>query len=162
MSSYPNRTGLDGAEPGVIRRGWGIVWAMLRQRCPQCHTGRMFRGRFTMNDPCPDCGLVFQREEGYFLGAMYVSSVLSMVAATPIYFTLAHFLPEVDSILLALTAFALYLPLTPIVFRYSRVVWVYLDRAVCSGATSAGSFEKVRLEQLADTKGAAPREEHPV
>ncbi len=28
-----------------------------------------------------DCGLVFQREEGYFLGAMYVSSVLSMAAA---------------------------------------------------------------------------------
>ena len=130
------------------------VWAMLRQRCPQCLTGRMFRGSFAMNDPCPVCGLVFQREEGYFLGAMYVSSALSMAAATPIYFTLAHFLPEWDSILLALSAFVLYLPLTPIVFRYSRVVWVYLDRAICSGSSSAGSFEKVRLERAGEAKAA--------
>jgi hypothetical protein len=112
----------------------------------------MFRGSFAMNDPCPECGLVFQREEGYFLGAMYVSSVLSMAAATPIYFALAHFLPEWDGILLALTAFVLYLPLTPAVFRYSRVVWVYLDRAVCAGSASAGAFEKVRIEGDAATR----------
>jgi uncharacterized protein (DUF983 family) len=135
------------------RRTWVILWAMLRQRCPRCLTGRMFRGSFAMNDPCPVCGIVFQREEGYFLGAMYVSSVLSMVAATPIYFTLAHFLPDWDSILLALTAFVLYLPLTPIVFRYSRVLWVYLDRAVCAGSASAGSFEKVRIGEEASRKG---------
>ena len=37
----------------------------------------MFRGVFAMNDPCPVCGLLFKREEGTFLGAMYVSYVLS-------------------------------------------------------------------------------------
>jgi uncharacterized protein (DUF983 family) len=155
MSSTHPPNSLASPTQGPMRRAWATLWAMLRQRCPRCLTGRMFRGSFTMNDPCPVCGLVFQREEGYFLGAMYVSSVLSMAAATPIYFTLAHFLPEWDSILLALSAFVLYLPLTPVVFRTSRVVWIYLDRAVCSGSASAGAFEKVRLEQ-GDGKAAPP------
>ena len=63
-----------------------------------------------------------------------------------------------DGILLALMAFLLYLPLTPVVFRTSRVVWIYLDRSVCSGPTSAGSFEKVRLDQIAETKAPSPTE----
>ena len=133
------------SDPPKPRMG-AILWAMLRARCPRCLRGRMFRGSFAMNDPCPACGLVFQREEGYFLGAMYVSSALSMAAATPIYFALARLLPDWDGIALALAAFALYLPLTPAVFRYSRVLWVYLDRAVCAGPASAGSFEKVLIE----------------
>ena len=91
-----------------------------------------------MNDPCPDCGLVFQREEGYFLGAMYVSSVLSMVAATPIYFTLAHFLPEVDSILLALTAFARALRLSAGVARRSQVAGAKIVSA--SGFVVSAAF----------------------
>ena len=65
------------ASAGVTRRLWEGLRAILRQRCPRCRRGRMFRGRLTMNDPCPVCGLVFQREEGYFLGAMYVSYALS-------------------------------------------------------------------------------------
>src|SRR5690242_14056243 len=60
-------------------RRWGrTLWAILRERCPRCRTGRIFRGVFAMNDPCPDCGLLFQREEGYFLGAMYISYGVSV------------------------------------------------------------------------------------
>ncbi len=33
-----------------------------------------------MHDECPSCGLRFNREPGYFLGAMYVSYGLALVA----------------------------------------------------------------------------------
>lgn len=33
----------------------------------------MFRGRFEMNATCPVCGHRFEREPGFFQGAMYVS-----------------------------------------------------------------------------------------
>lgn len=105
----------------------------------------MFRGAFAMNDPCPVCGLIFQREEGYFLGAMYVSYVLASVLLVPLYFVLAALLPGWNGIAVAALAMLPYLPLTPAVFRYSRIVWVYLDRAVDPTAINAGLFEKFRI-----------------
>ena len=38
----------------------------------------MFSGRFTMNPTCPVCGHRFEREQGFFQGAMYVSWVLGV------------------------------------------------------------------------------------
>jgi uncharacterized protein (DUF983 family) len=135
---------------GLTSRFLAAVWAALRERCPRCHTGRMFRNAFTMNDPCPVCGLVFQREEGYFLGAMYASYVLSAVILLPLYFGLAALLPDWNGMLVTLLAMLLYLPFVPAVFRYSRVAWVYADRAVCPGNVSAGPYEKFREKQLAE------------
>jgi uncharacterized protein (DUF983 family) len=136
--------------PRKTRRGFGgWLWAMLRQRCPRCWKGRMFHG-FRMNDPCPVCGLIFQREEGYFLGAMYVSYVLSAALLVPFYLVAAALLPGWNSLLVAAAAMIPYLPFIPIVFRYSRVGWIYLERAMCPSDVSAGAYEKRRQQQLTD------------
>src|SRR5262245_22529666 len=137
---------------GKMRRVTECLWAIVRQRCPRCRTGRMFRGRFTMNDPCPVCNLVFQREEGYFLGAMYASYFLAVAIQIPAFFVFSLLLPEWDSMLVALLVLVLYLPLVPAVFRYARVLWIYLDRAVSPGEQAAGAYEKFRLQQIAETK----------
>jgi uncharacterized protein (DUF983 family) len=129
------------------------LWALLRQRCPHCHKGRMFRGLFEMNDPCPVCGVLFQREEGYFLGAMYFGYVLATAVLIPLYLVAALFMPGQSSLVVALVATLAYLPFVPIVFRYSRLLWIYLDRAVCAGETSAPPYEKLRKEQLAERSG---------
>jgi uncharacterized protein (DUF983 family) len=127
---------------------WGAVWAMLRQRCPRCRRGRMFRGLMTMNDPCPVCGLIFQREEGYFLGAMYVSYVLSAAFLVAFYFTAAALLPDWNGVAVALIALLPYLPLMPLVYRYSRAVWVHVERFGFFGDVSAGPYEKMRRMEL--------------
>src|SRR5947209_7141285 len=119
---------------------WDGLGAILRQRCPRCRQGRIFQGLFTMNDPCPRCGLLYEREEGYFLGAMYISYGVSSVILAALYFTAAALLPGWDSSLLPLVAFLPYLPLVPAVFRYSRVLWVYLDRTIDPGGALAGAY----------------------
>jgi len=55
--------------------------AILRARCPRCRVGPIFaRWRFpgfgALHPMCPECGLLYQREQGYFLGAMYISSLI--------------------------------------------------------------------------------------
>jgi hypothetical protein len=107
----------------------------------------MFRGPFAMNDPCPVCGLVFQREEGYFLGAMYVSYLLAVVILVPFYYLIAWLFPDWNGILVACVALVPYLPLMPAVFRYSRVIWVHAERAVDPSGVNAGPYEKVRIHQ---------------
>jgi hypothetical protein len=100
-----------------------------------------------MNDPCPVCGLIFQREEGYFLGSMYTSYILSCGLLTIFYSLAVVLLPGWDSILLAAVAMLPFLPFLPAVFRYSRVLWIYFDRAVCPTDLSAGAFEKARMRR---------------
>ncbi len=118
----------------------------------------MFRSAFAMNDPCPVCGLIFQREEGYFLGAMYVSYGLASVLLVPLYFVLAALLPGWNGIAVAALATLPYLPLTPAVFRYSRIVWVYLDRAVDPTEINAGLYEKIRLSEMEEEGREGPAE----
>src|SRR5436309_3896909 len=98
--SLPRPDASPPAKRGLMRRIGETVWAVLRHRCPRCHQGKMFRGLFTMNDPCPVCGLLFQREEGTFLGAMYVSYVLAGVLMAAIYFPLEAALPDWNGIAL--------------------------------------------------------------
>jgi uncharacterized protein (DUF983 family) len=143
------------SEPVPPRRGlwaWllrqlGTVLDILRERCPRCRQGRMFRGRFDMNDPCPVCGLIFQREEGYFLGAMYVSYLLSSFFLISFYFLGRWLLPDWNTFLVTFLALLLYLPLVPAMFRYSRIVWIYFERAGCPSDVSATVYEKTRLAQ---------------
>jgi uncharacterized protein (DUF983 family) len=125
-----------------------LIWSLLRQRCPSCREGRMFSGVWHMNDPCPVCGKLFQREEGYFLGAMYFSYALATFVLLPLYGLVFMLLPEADTLIIALVATGLFLPLVPLVFRYSRVLWVYVDQLVSPGESSAAPYEKLRREQI--------------
>lgn len=107
--------------------------AVLRQRCPRCLEGRVFRGILTMNDACPACGLVFEREPGYFVGAMYVSYGM----AIPLYLmavVLVRFLFQGLSDLAVLAAGVPVICLgSPILFRYSRLIWMHVDRTLDPG-----------------------------
>jgi uncharacterized protein (DUF983 family) len=123
------------------------LWAILRLRCPRCLRGQVFRGLFAMNDPCPVCGLVFQREEGYFLGSMYVSYLLSSILLGAS-FIVGHILLEGWNPQLIIVVVLLpYLPLVPWVYRYSRIIWMHFERWVCPSDISAGPYEKMRQQQ---------------
>src|SRR5947209_4314121 len=139
---HPHRT-----STGRLRWLRGCLSAIVRQRCPRCWKGQMFRGGLKMNDPCPECGLIFQREEGYFLGAMYVSYAISSVLLTVFFFALRALLPGWNGLLLAGLAVIPYLPFIPAVFRYSRLLWVWLDRFGDFSDAGAGPYEKMRRLQ---------------
>ena len=45
----------------------------LARRCPACGGRGLFASYFTLHEHCPTCGLRFEREDGYWLGAMIVA-----------------------------------------------------------------------------------------
>src|SRR3712207_2725300 len=58
---------------------WGQrLRAIVLQRCPRCLQGRVFHGLLTPRETCPVCGHRFEREPGYFIGAMYASYFLAV------------------------------------------------------------------------------------
>jgi Protein of unknown function (DUF983) len=82
-----------------------------------------------MNERCPNCNLKFEREEGYFLGAMYVSYALSLLligSVSALLWSLTHW-PVIKDVIWALI---LFLPLAPAMTLFARVLWIYLDQTV--------------------------------
>ena len=51
----------------------------FRGRCPSCGSGGLFRGYFAMVADCPGCELHFERDEGYWVGAMIVNTAFAIV-----------------------------------------------------------------------------------
>lgn len=55
------------------------MWDGLLLTCPACRRGRIYRSFTQMNHRCPSCQVIFEREEGDFLGAMVVAYSLVAV-----------------------------------------------------------------------------------
>src|SRR5580704_12089357 len=110
------------------------VGDILRQRCPRCRSGSIFRysifrGFPGMHERCSVCDLKFERESGYFLGAMYVSyglgiAIIALFAA--LLWAVTDWWITKDTV----WAVVLFLPLAPTTAFFSRVVWIYLDQAI--------------------------------
>jgi uncharacterized protein (DUF983 family) len=100
--------------------------AILAQRCPRCLRGRVFGGLVRMNTACPSCELSFEREQGYFLGAMYFSYGLGLLAiGAPVTWLIVERAPR--WVVVGVAA-GLLLLLAPLLFRYSRVLWLHFDQ----------------------------------
>lgn len=81
-----------------------------------------------MNESCTTCGLKFEREEGYFLGAMYIGYLLALGTIAVLAFLLWWLFawPFNKTVIVAVL---LFLPLAPVLTVMSRVLWIYLDQA---------------------------------
>jgi uncharacterized protein (DUF983 family) len=104
------------------------VIALLRQRCPRCLEGHVYHGLVAMHDTCPSCGYRFGREPGYFMGAMFASYTLAVPLLFVIFMTLWYFFSATWSLTFnLLITFVVFLPFAPVIFRYSRVIWMHVD-----------------------------------
>lgn len=108
-----------------------IIYSVVRNKCPQCHQTNVFETnnafnlkRFDkMNESCSACGVKYEKEPGFFQGAMYVSYGL-----TAGWFMLTW---AVDTFLIKsetwqyLTFFVIsIIVLMPLWFRISRLIWI--------------------------------------
>jgi uncharacterized protein (DUF983 family) len=103
--------------------------AILAQKCPVCFEGTVFSSRIAMNESCPVCETHFEREQGYWMGALYVAHALAMPVLSAL--TLLCWLLGLGSVgLCFFLAIAIFLPAGPAVSRYSRVIWMHLDQLI--------------------------------
>ncbi len=111
--------------PGNVRPAWW--WALLRLRCPNCRKGAVFFGVMSMHQQCPRCRYVFEREPGYFLGAIAIGYFLGVAVVCAVAVLLYLAWPSVGWEWAFSLGLVGYLLVTPVVFRYARVAWMYAD-----------------------------------
>jgi uncharacterized protein (DUF983 family) len=116
------------------RANLSTLKSIFRQLCPRCRTGKIFRSTIywgwpKMNDRCPVCGLYFYREQGYFLGAMYISYILGS-AVICVFAAVLWGLTNRGLEKITIWAILLFLPFAPVITLLSRVLWIYVDQAI--------------------------------
>jgi uncharacterized protein (DUF983 family) len=98
-------------------------------RCPNCGRGRLFRGVFRMLSRCPECGLSYFPEQGYYVGAMIINYVATTAVVVAIFLLSLLFRDfttlSTNSKILLWMAFAITLSLS--LTRHAYSFWLGID-----------------------------------
>ncbi len=121
------------AQPGASR-GTIMRWGFTR-RCGRCGSGHLFKRYLSMVPDCPKCGLHFEREPGYFAGAlainiMFIGAIFAVVFVALLVATVPD-VPVVE-ILVVLVPIMLFGPI--LFYPFSKTIWVAIDRAILNPA----------------------------
>ena len=107
--------------------------AILEAKCPKCREGDMFefplshlRKFSRMHTHCPICELRFEVEPGFFIGAMYVSYAMSLGIFFVVSFLIYTLFNNPDFQYYVIGIPLMVLILLPIMYRYSRVIFLHL------------------------------------
>jgi uncharacterized protein (DUF983 family) len=125
-----------------ISSDWNKLWRAIEMReflrlllsglflrCPYCGKGKLFRRFYSMYDRCSVCGWRYEREEGYWTGAialnLVVTELLIAIVTVPVVIWLAvSGLPIWPLVAIGLPM-CFILPL--LFFRHAKSFWMSLD-----------------------------------
>ena len=108
--------------------------SLLSNQCPRCKKADLFCSRnpydfkklFLMYEHCASCGLKFNKEPGFFYGAMYVGYGISVAYLTIFYVGMLVLLGDFELTTYFIFGIGSLFLLTPVIFRFSRSVWISL------------------------------------
>lgn len=102
--------------------------------CPNCNKGKIFEQKgllYKMRMPkmyenCRVCDHKFEKEPGYFYGAMYVSYMLTVAQAIGIYILLAYIFEIENNLQIFFCIVVAMIGLSFFNMRISRTIWIHL------------------------------------
>lgn len=108
-----------------------VIYSTVTNTCPRCHEGKVFERTnpynlkyiFKMHDQCSVCGESYQREPGFFFGAMYVSYAL-MAGWLIVWFVVDLLWLQLDAMELALGITGSMVLISPLFYHWSRIIWL--------------------------------------
>jgi uncharacterized protein (DUF983 family) len=102
----------------------------LLKRCPRCGDGGVFSSWFTLREVCPRCRLRIEREEGYWVGAMALSIVITellFVAFLAVAVILTW--PDLPVVPLIIAGVALNIVFPIVSYPTMKTLWLATDLA---------------------------------
>lgn len=108
-----------------------MLWRGLRRRCPVCGGGRLFTRWLRLKEHCPTCGFQFEREEGFFLGAMVINiavteGAMMLCVVLGVALTLPH--PPLALIVVLGLLSSVAVPI--FWYPFSKTLWSAIDLAM--------------------------------
>lgn len=110
-----------------------VVKQCVQLKCPNCGDAKVFEpqpDKFiafpVMHKKCTKCEYQFDREPGYFLGAMFVSYALAVAEGLMCFFILHFGFPQLDYFSIACSITGVIFLSAIFNYKLSRVVWINL------------------------------------
>lgn len=108
-----------------------ILYSVFANKCPRCHQGKVLSNNNPLviskildTEPtCSCCGLKYEKEPGFFYGAMYVSYGLTS-GIFIVMFILELTVFNLDTTAFAIIMLSIILLTFPFVTRWARVLWL--------------------------------------
>lgn len=105
------------------------LWRCLKLQCPACGRASVFERPFNVKARCTACGVIFKREEGFFVGAILANVVATEAFILLVYFAcilLTNF--DYQTTLTILFVVGVSFPLT--FYHHSWALWLGLDHLI--------------------------------
>ncbi|OEK09639.1 DUF983 domain-containing protein [Flavivirga aquatica] len=107
--------------------------SIIRGKCPQCEKSNIFESRGNlllfkipqMHANCERCHYKFEKEPGFFFGAMFVSYAIAAAQFIP-FFLISYFLLGASPLFSFLGVIVIAILSSTMNFRLSRIIWIYL------------------------------------
>jgi uncharacterized protein (DUF983 family) len=103
-----------------------VLGRALRLKCPSCGETKLFESFLKVRRGCDKCGMVFQQEQGYFIGAIYINVGLTYFLILGTYAVSLIFSSTISTrAYFIMLAFAAVVPIA--FFRWSRSLWLAVN-----------------------------------
>jgi uncharacterized protein (DUF983 family) len=113
-----------------VDKKMGLLEKISQGKCPNCGKEKVFSSNGNvflfkapqMKEKCSECNKKFEKEPGYFVGAMYFSYALCVIEMALIFV-----LYNLTNLPLEYLAYAVIFPVVmfwPFNFRMSRIIWM--------------------------------------
>ena len=109
-----------------------IAVRILTEKCPHCGKGQIFEKKNKvfefpkMKERCDLCGYLYDREPGYFLGAMYLSYGLAVFQGILTFLICYFFFSQLPTLLVCFIIIGIIILFSMRNFRLSRVIYMYI------------------------------------
>ncbi len=107
--------------------------SIFKFKCPRCLKGEFFKfhpydiknvGK--LHETCSNCGLKYEKEKGFYYGAMYVSYALGVALFVAFWVTFNLFFPRASSFAQITVISSASLILSPYLYALSKIIWANL------------------------------------
>jgi uncharacterized protein (DUF983 family) len=110
------------------------LYHIFRNECPNCYKGNVFADKsfyFSIGFPkmhkqCSHCSYTYEKEPGYFFGAMFVNYALTVGEGIITYFVASPFFDETFDLKIIPIIGVVIVLLSCFNIRLSRMIWIYM------------------------------------
>lgn len=105
---------------------------ILQEKCPHCGQSKVFEKptfflQFPkMKEKCEVCDYKFDREPGYFLGAMYISYGLAVLQGLVTFLICYFFFPALETLTLLIIIMSVIILFSYKNYRLARVIYIHI------------------------------------
>ena len=109
-----------------------FILNVYNEKCPKCGNGYVFKQNVSlfnlpvMNDVCEKCNYRYDREPGYFLGAMYLSYGFAILEGIITFFILNYSFPLLSTFYTTLIVLLVMTILGRKNYKLSRVLYIHI------------------------------------